>query len=354
MNIFTSLKHFLCLSRVFPASFMMKSDSKIRYSVTWSIYSILVTSLLCFTVFMIFVHIEPQDNTQKVWITMTSAQGVLILIQIVFQITKRSKIVEIISLVYKFDKSAKKCGIFMEHRKEKIHVILRCLSVVLIIFYNVVKICSMYLNSNRDANQNIGNLQLYNAIQVIFVYFFVTQLSIFLSIIKMRFGKTNEYLEFILNIRESDAKHMEKFWKFYKLQYQLCAILRKTNETITLITSPSFLSNLLNIVFTTYGMINYMLQKNQKMSYHLVASFTWALVHITLMIMICHAGESLTSTAEKSERIILRKICSSQYSFTSESFRTLYCNLKLLDRKVQNVFFTINWKLGFAVIFHFT
>lgn len=213
LDFCTSLKPFLHLSRIFGIfPFEFDFDQKINFKLSnfWILYSIFQLILPISSLYAAFDSGSNLDVLSEVWRSLTFVVSVATTGQIIYQIVNGNKIVDVILSVQKFDKLAMRNGIFFEYHKERKCVVLWIFSLFLMTFYCIGgSILSVYAFVDEQ-EENGYVLQMVNAYQMVILYFYVIQFSIYLKTFKKRFEKINSFLKFTLNKRDSETRMNEK------------------------------------------------------------------------------------------------------------------------------------------------
>lgn len=344
-NFYKSLKSFFFMSNVmglFPFQFDSK-NMKLKFSFIWFGYSIIILTIPFFMIYLQNEYGDILSTYEEIRVLISFSLSFLLLFQSIYQLLKGKDIVRILESLQNFDEKALKLGIIINYKDNGIKLILMSLSMILLIVYNIViLIVNSYVNINL---RNYFEFQLCKSYQLIHLYFHSINFYIFLWIIKKRFCKLNKYLKFLLN---SDSHHETcnlKLKSFFQLYFMLCKVVKEFNRTFTLNISITLLHILLKVIFTIYRFMFMIFEKNYDFIYSKTCTISWIFVHMIAAILICQSGASLTLEAEKCDEMILNRIANSNNPFANDELNNCYNKIRNFDRKIQNAFFVINWKL---------
>jgi 7tm Chemosensory receptor len=263
------------------------------------------------------------------------------------QLLNVHKIVDIVKSIQKFDDSAMKSRIYINYHKNARKISLISMSVFIMLFYFVsgsyFVVTYHYLGSNYD-------LQICFAYQMFIVYFYFIQLTSYVYVIQERFRKLNKFLHSI-DEKTADAAEFESFFKLHHSMYK---ITKQLNEVFSKNFNYCLIQTMLRITFSTYGFISLFYGSEEKFTWLYFGIYLmWTIDFVIMFPLICCVGNSLESTVEKCEEIILDKIAESSNLKSIARLKKLYLRLKYRNRniKIQSQFVEINWKLLLMVSF---
>lgn len=121
------------------------------------------------------------------------------------------------------------------------------------------------------------------------------------------------------------------------------------NSTFTTQLIFAMLSFLITDIFAAYGALKELLVENNRLPILLVGNSVWVAIQYAIKGFMVYAGSSTTDEAEKPITIIAKAAGSMDSSELKSDLMALLVQLRCRNKKLENVFFTINWNLILAV-----
>lgn len=351
LNLYSSLQPMLFLIRMFgffPYSFEFNLKKKLKFSLIWFLWSMFVISTI-FSAMIVLLNLKKNSQTtlSEVWRSITIFQCVLVISQQTYQIAKGDKITKFLIDIQNFDTTAMISGIFMEYKHHRVEIALSTSFIIVVMMFLSFL---AFLLSEFFGFINY-QMQMTGYYQSLFLFTNTIQFYTLCKMIKLRFEKINEYLQFVLS-QKFDDKFLEKIFKFNSLHHSLSTIMQDFNDIFVFNATQSLLMILLQTIFVMYELVIliYFGYGDKNFVPLMIDKTSWLSFHFILLTIFCHSGHSLTKSASRSEEILIERISQSKILNRIDQLHSSYVRLKLQDKTIQNVFIAINWKLIFMVI----
>lgn len=241
---------------------------------------------------------------------------------------------------------------FKKHQ-EKVKKI-AIIPIVAIIFF-ITKFLVLFYYFEINARFTLVTAHVY---QLLHNYFYTAQFSCAALAIRERLKMLNEYSSSFVECKarfrdKIVVVRQEKFnlKLFSKLYNDLCDLIELSNETFTwqLII---VMTNLLMIdIFAFYGILREFIVHNvEKFKFLILANTTWCTFQFLIKFFMAYCGKNTTGEAEKSLVIITRLVEQlDRNDQLTVDLNLLLGQMRGRNKKLENVFFTINYKLILAV-----
>lgn len=142
-----------------------------------------------------------------------------------------------------------------------------------------------------------------------------------------------------------DAFNLKHFSGLYN---DLCDAIETINSTFTLQIIFVMANFLATDVFAAYGVLREFLSRSHRLAFMLTGNCSWMLIQYAIKVLTVQAGSSTTNEAEKTVVIVTKIAGNSNESFKAE-LNSFLLHMRCRNKKLENVFFTINWNLILAV-----
>lgn len=148
-----------------------------------------------------------------------------------------------------------------------------------------------------------------------------------------------------------DDFHLQNISQFYN---KLCDLIEILNSTFTLQLVFVMISITIVDIFAAYGIIcEFLTNQSIRLKFLIIGNSTWISVQCAIKFFMAHCGSSTTNEAEKS-LIIVSKLAdriNEKDLKTEASLNLVITQMRVRNKNLENVFFTINYKLILAVSF---
>lgn len=177
-------------------------------------------------------------------------------------------------------------------------------------------------------------------------YFNVTQFFIFTWLISQGFRCIESHLK--SSVFKTNSENIQMISSLFN---QLCIAVKYMNGSLTQLLSLTLTVTLINEVFCVYSWTMIFWHYSVIISFpHVVSSGAWLLAHLIREIMICYAGSSVTTSIESIKELVMSLITNSKDEMFRNEMRCLLFQMECCNKKIENSFFVIDWKLMLMVI----
>lgn len=282
----------------------------------------------------------------ELWKIVSVIGSLLVFLQLLFQVTKRKSLQNILDKIENYDKISQSCGLFIDYKRETRHVRFWILSVFVYPFYGSLIVILAQITSNENVMLASNVTQNY---QLLLEYFLVVQFTIFTSVIKNRLIELQKYLKSSLITSNFRAKcsNLHQFLVLFRL---LCEIIKQLNNIFTSNLTLTLVIVLANKILSMYSFTIFMYKSMDIINIvDLLVNGGWLGVNVLLTMIICKSGHSLHVVSESLESTILDFIDFPRHENLLRELQSLHYRVKNTKKCVENVFITIDWKLLFMV-----
>lgn len=268
-------------------------------------------------------------------------------LQLLFQVMKKSEIEIFMSEILFFDRKCRNCGIFTDQKLETRMVRFWMGAILIPLIYCLITVPLVRLTATEDETLI---LNLAHSYQLFMEYFFVSQFALFTMLIRNRVDKITKYLKSYIWTSIMSEKCLPDPRQFVSLFQQLCKIIRMFNEVFSLSITFTLINLLMNEILSMYSFVYYIYKtKEFAVITDIFINGGWLIMNMILTVIICKSGHSVQNQTEKIESTILEFIDFNKSESFTKTLETLHYRVKNTNKRIENIFFTINWKLLFMV-----
>jgi len=134
-----------------------------------------------------------------------------------------------------------------------------------------------------------------------------------------------------------------------ELYHILCDAIEVANSTFTTPLTFIVINFLLTNIFALYGGLREVLLETNIAGLAMISNLSHISIQNAINVLMIYAGSVTTNEAEETNAIISKIIASNQRNKTLLSNCHDFLQIRNRNVKLQNIFFTINWKLLLAV-----
>lgn len=244
----------------------------------------------------------------------------------------------------------------MDFKKHQKFVLKLSVSVVSVLLLLIIVPGLAYLSDVEVVYTILPN----TVYQLLHNLFFAAQLSCAALALKERFKLLNEYLKGLtvtldernkIILSKQETFNLELFSALYN---DLCDAIAIANSTFTNQIVIVIINLLLTDVLTAYGWLREFMSRTHLLMFLSFLNFMWISCEYAIKAMIAHSGSSTTNEAENSLVLLTRVIENLKSNEKMKAdMNLLLTQMRYRNKKLQNIVFTIDWKLVLAVSFYF-
>lgn len=355
--VLTSLRPYLILMKYFGLLNVDLSD-KLPKIITKSGFTFILHFLLMqcipigFNYLMISSFELSYNNKQMIivsemlWRLIAISTCIMVNVQSIIQVMSSRKIVNVVKLINEFDEKAHKIGMLFDYFMDRKHIKWTIVALLSLAPAYALMTYSFMYHQFRGTRFLDGSIPIYVRTNLSIQYgllmgsLLVIQFISFILVIKRRFIMVNQYL--IFQNSKIDAHYINDLLSY------LYDSIEGINSALTMNLLLTMMFSLINVVFCIFTSLTFIfnpeLLEYNSTAIHVLSNLTWIAENLFVIMIICHHGSSLTKTAELTQDIILKMIVKSRDENYNNELRCLLFQMKNRNTKVENVFFTIDWK----------
>lgn len=213
--------------------------------------------------------------------------------------------------------------------------------------------------------------------QLIHNHFYTSQFICAAFTVRERFKSLNSYLRFKRNIKviqelktylicssslnikthknEVILVQREKFnlRKYEEIFNELCDIIDTINALFTFHLIIVSLNIMIMSIFAVYGIVRELLEGSDQLWFLLPGNSIWMIIQYMIQHSMVNAGSSTTSEAEKATLIVVKAAAElDSRDYLRNDLNSLLLHMRSRNKKLKNIFFTVDWNLTQAVSVH--
>lgn len=325
-----------------------KNKVHLRTSLYDRIYSMIVAfAPIVMSVVLYFELIEGLKSkvndkiaVKKLWDILGRFGPFFPLIQIIYQLVNTKSFIKYVIEIIKFDQNSKAKGMFINHEK---HLkIVRCavFSILTIIVIMLTRHFVMVAKKIYTPNDLIFSLFL----QFIFMWFFCVQFFLVGGSVKSRIALLNDYMQDATFTTSESVKSLSKMFG------NLCDLIKLMNSTISFPIIFSLANQFAVSILSLYSII-YAISFPQyyRVFFVIISNIIITFIQICLISGVTWVGSSIENEFDRTLSVISDRINNSFDLEINVELSNLSRQLKSRNKKVENLFFVIDFKLMFAV-----
>lgn len=348
MDFHTVVKPFLYLVKflgLFPATVRVKSSKFISTTTKFDkLFSAFMASLPVLGISYICFDLQSEEGLgglQEVWVVIAQ-YGILIpAISVGHQLWNYQTIVELFEKILKFDEDCRCKRIFVNHEKHsrwvkfaliEIFVIFLCLSLMFI-----------FIGASRM--QSSLKMATSHFTQVFYINFFAVQFILVASCAACRYRELNNGLE-TNNIRTKyDVKETAKLYD------DLLNIIQMINSTFSFSVIFMLASEFVMGTFVLYTQIVFFRNPRNDSEYWFgtCTNCTLLILQVVLATLVSCFGNKVLEESQRTFELLTRKINNSYNEDVNNELVRFMLQLKCRSKGLENIFFTIDWRMMFGV-----
>jgi len=151
------------------------------------------------------------------------------------------------------------------------------------------------------------------------------------------------------NLKIVTAYKSSDFGEIPELYHILCDVIELINSTFTSSLVFVEINFLLINIFALYGGLKEVVNNSNWIGLALSSNLSYIAIQNAINVLMIYAGSATTNEAEETNAIISKIIASNRNNKTLLSNCHDFLQIRNRNVKLQNIFFTINWKLLLAV-----
>lgn len=319
----------------------VKCFSTSTLSVPHLLFSIILTSVPIFFVISACIF-KKVPFLFELWRILALIGSFLIFIQLIRQICDGHGISKFLRNFEEFDQACEKRGVIIDHAHELKWTLVLTTSILLVFFYVGVTNTLIYL---QEEGLTVIELHIAHCYQLLISYIFIVQFYTLTMILSRRFNSINKYLQnavVILNI----SGQLTNLQQFLNLHWSLTSLIRKFNLIFTSNLSFTLFNTLFNAILSMYCSVYAIYRgKDDEHTNHVTVDGSWMFVNLILLIIICKAGHSVKSSAEMTDRILLKSLAHARHDIIKNELKFIHYSVKNSPVRIESTFFAIDWKL---------
>lgn len=378
-NIYTCYKPFYVLSKclgMFPMSFEgppRKGKLKVKWH-DWLLpgfATLIPTAIIAVNIFCDDSPASTSPFLSKLWVIEILFGVFLMMTQFPYQLLKHRNIEEFLNRVHHFDQKVELLFALKTSTKTYLQAKHLNLSTDFKNQRKITKIFAIAVTSTLPAlflialafyYFNIGSnciLFLGNVYAMLFNCFYTAQFACAALALRERFKLVNEYMKnFTAQTQAFDKQIVmvssENFnlKRFSDLYNDLCDAISMINSTFTGQLIIVMTNMLLVDIFGAYGILREFLSHSyNRLKFLILCNSIWIALQYAVKFLMAQSGSSTTAEAEMSLVIITRVIENAKDDKLKTDLNLLLNQMQGRNKKIENVFFVINYKLILAVSF---
>lgn len=360
-TVFISLKPYLLLMRVFGFIPVDRSNGTVKISSKLQIYFIVhfllmqcIPITLCYFMMSSFYEKGPNEiivAADTLWRIVAISVCLTVIVQSFIQLFNCRKINRIVEIIDEFDVKAQKLGMIANYVVPRSKISQSIVLVAVALIYSAISISFLISQESDIELRKYTKLPVPVSVRtntclqygLLIGCLLIIQFMAFSGLIKKRF----------LDLSEFVTRQRIKARLIYELFSDLCDATSEVNRVLTFNLNFTLLFLLLNVVFCIFSTLTHLsspeLLEFKSKSAHWLSNFSWIFGNSLLIVIICHAGDSLTSAANLTEDTVLKLIYQWNDEFYNNELRCVLFQMKSRNKRVENVFIVIGWKLLFVV-----
>lgn len=315
-------------------------------------YFVMMQCIPAGLIYLIMSNFELKTVNKKIvisnalWQIIAVLTSIIVSVQSVIQLFSCRKVIKIVDAIDRFDKKALKLGILVDLSGDRKKIFIFIGLIFLAPVCSVISYSTLILqpNSIQFYLKLLYRLNVCIHHGLLIGSLYAIQFVSFVWLTKKRFVVLNEYLR---SRQKLDAH------KIYGLYSDVTNSIAEINNSLTFNLNFTLLMSLVNVVFsifsTTISLFHTKIFELYSIWGHLISNLAGITSNLILIISICSSGDSLTSAAKSNEETVLKMIYKWRDEMYNNELRCLLFQMKGHNKKIENIFFVINWKLVFMV-----
>lgn len=275
-------------------------------------------------------------------------------IALIYQISKRHRIINFLNLLHDFDTRASPLEVKMCRFNMRKKILTFMMAAHLPIIFTSTTTSLIY-----EFNQYYASVDATLPLCYSFILSYMTlwseQFSFAALALRSRFELLNRNLKFTFEcgkIREIAAinlhsthgkKNLAKF--ISELHSQLCDGIEMVNEAFTLQLVPLIIYQLTANLFTLYGLIREILVSSSFAVVAICTNLVWICITTFVLSLGIYSAETTRKSARKTSNIVGFILKTEKFKDVEDIFKTFLLDAQFRSTSFQNEFFCIEWKL---------